>query len=305
MISRRQFTKAALAGLALPALSVRTSGASPVAGVRLGVQTYSFRDIARSGTAGAADVILDSMKACGLDECELWSPQIEVVPEAPRGAPPTEQQSRRDALRAWRLATGRDYFEGIRRRFAAAGVTIYAYNLSFNDSFTDDEIHRGFDAAKALGAEVITASTTLRLARRLVPFVEKHGLPVAMHNHSNLKDPNEFATPESFTAALAMSPHFRVNLDIGHFTAANFDALAFIEAHHARITNLHLKDRKKDQGDNMPWGQGDAPIRETLLWLKKRSSPVRAYVEYEYPGTRGTVAEVTACADYAKKVLTA
>ena len=54
---------------------------------------------------------------------------------------------------------------------------------------------RGFDAAKALGAEVITASTTLRLARRLVPFAEKHGMPVAMHNHSNLKDPNEFATP--------------------------------------------------------------------------------------------------------------
>ena len=284
-------------------LAGRWSVASPVGGVRLGVQTYSFREIARSGSADAVDVILKSMKACGLDECELWSPQIEAP--RPAGAAPLERTAAREALRAWRLSTGPDYFAGIRRRFQAAGMTIYAYNLSFNESFSDEEITRGFDAAKALGAEVITASTTLPAARRLVPFAEKHGLPVAMHNHSNLTDPNEFATPESFTTALAMSPLFKVNLDIGHFTAANFDAIAFLESHHAHVTNLHLKDRKRNQGDTTPWGTGDAPIRDTLLWLKRRSSPIRAYVEYEYPGTRGVVAEVTACADFARQALTA
>ena len=303
MITRRQFTKVALAGVALP-LSARWSDASPVGGVRLGVQTYSFREIARSG-AGAVDVIIGAMKTCGLDECELWSPQIEGGPPAARDATPAEQQKSREALRQWRLSTGRAFYEDIRARFKTAGMSIYAYNLSFNDSFTDDEIHRGFEAAKALGAEVITASTTVSVAKRLVPFAAKHQVPVAMHNHSNVKDPNEFATPESFAAALAMSPQFRINLDIGHFTAANYNALAFLEAHHDRITNLHLKDRKKDQGANTPWGQGDTPIREALLWLKKRGSPVRAYVEYEYPGTRGVVDEVAACADFARKVLTA
>ena len=301
MITRREFARAA--GMALPMLAGRWSAASPVGGVQLGVQTYSFREIARSGSADAVDVILESMKACGLDECELWSPQIEAPPRA--DAAPPEPTAAREALRAWRLSTGPDYFAGIRRRFQAAGMTIYAYNLSFNESFTDEEITRGFDAAKALGAEVITASSTLRAVRRLVPFAERHGLPVAMHNHSNLKDPNEFATPESFTTALAMSPLFKVNLDIGHFTAANFDAIAFLEAHHARVTNLHLKDRKRNQGENTPWGTGDAPIRDTLLWLKRRSSPIRAYIEYEYAGTRGVVAEVTACADFARKALTA
>ena len=51
----------------------------------------------------------------------------------------------------------------------------------------------------------------------------------------------------------------------------------------------------------MPWGSGDTPIRETLAWLKRTKSPVRAYVEYQYPGTRGAVAEVTACADFARR----
>jgi sugar phosphate isomerase/epimerase len=278
---------------------------APIEGVHLGVQTYSFRDIARAGSVGAVDVLLDGMKTCGFEECELWSPQIEAVPPAPRDAPPPEQAKTREALRQWRLSRGPQFYDGIRRRFASAGATIYAYNLSFNESFTDEEIERGFAAATSLGAEVITASTTVRMARRLVPFAEKHRRPVAMHNHSRVDDPNEFATPESFLTALAMSPLFRINLDIGHFTAANFDALAFLETHHARITNLHIKDRKKDQGDNVPWGEGDTPIRETLAWLKRRASPVRAYVEYEYAGTRGTIAEVSACADFARRVLAA
>jgi len=44
---------------------------------------------------------------------------------------------------------------------------------------------------------------------------------------------------------------------------------AFIGEHHAEITNLHLEDRKKNQGDNVPWGLGDTPIREALQPFKR------------------------------------
>jgi hypothetical protein len=114
---------------------------------------------------------------------------------------------------------------------------------------------------------------------------------VAMHNHSNLKDPNEFATPESFAAAMKLSKYFKVNLDIGHFTAANFDAVAYIREHHASITNLHIKDRKKNQGENMPWGQGETPIREVLQLLKQNKYPIAAFLEYEYKGAGTPVDE--------------
>jgi sugar phosphate isomerase/epimerase len=300
MVTRREFTRRTAAGVAA-ALAGGRLDAAPVSGVRLGVQTYSFRDVARRGTPEAATVVIEAMRACGLDECELWSPQIELAPELPPEAAAAAKA--RDVLRAWRTSTGRSYYEGLRKRFADAGLTIYAYNLSFDASFTDAEIERGFEAARALGAEIITSSTTLPVARRLVPFAAKHALPVAMHNHSNLTDPNEFATPTSFTTALAMSPRFRVNLDIGHFTAANFDPLAFLQQHHDRITNLHLKDRRKAQGDNVPWGTGDTPIREVLQWLKQRQSPIRAYVEYEYAGSRGVLDEVKACVEYAQRAL--
>jgi sugar phosphate isomerase/epimerase len=301
MYTRREFHRLTVAGTAIGVLAPWRAIAQQVGGVRLGVQTYSFRDLPRPSGGDASAVLIDAMKTCGFTECELWSPQIEPAPGRP--STPGQRQEAREALRQWRVQTPTSHFEGLRRAFAAAGVSIYAYNLSFNDSFTDEEIDRGFDQARALGAEVITSSTTLSVARRLVPFAARHKRPVSMHNHSNVEDPNEFATPESFTSALAMSPYFRVNLDIGHFTAANFDALAFLRQHHDRITNLHLKDRKRDQGANVPWGEGDTPIREVLQWLKARHSPVRAYIEYEYRGTRTTLDEVGACLAFAKAAL--
>ena len=41
-----------------------------------------------------------------------------------------------------------------------------------------------------------------------------------------------------FQKALDMSNWFMVNLDIGHFSAAGFDQVAYITEHHARITHL-------------------------------------------------------------------
>jgi sugar phosphate isomerase/epimerase len=124
-----------------------------------------------------------------------------------------------------------------------------------------------------------------------------------MHNHSNVEDPNEFATPDSLATAMGLSNYFKLNLDIGHFTAANYDAVAYIREHHDRITNLHLKDRKKNQGDNVPWGSGDTPIREVLQLLKREQWPIRAYVEYEHRGTAGAVEEVKTCVAFARQAI--
>jgi len=298
--TRREFGLLTLAGLALP---VRAFADTIVGGVRLGVQSYSFRELPRTPGGDATAAIIQAMKGTGLSECELWAPQIEPVSAAGRGASAEERQQAREVLRRWRLDTPLDHFRGIRKQFESAGLSIAAYNYSPGADFTDEEIDRGFEMTKALGAGFITSSTTLAVAKRIAPLAAKHKMNVAVHNHSNTSDPNEFATPESFAAALKLSPHFKINLDIGHFTAANYDAVAFLREHHADITNLHLKDRKKNQGDNVPWGQGDTPIAQVLQLLKKEQWPVRAYVEYEHRGTAGPVDEVRTCFDYVKRAL--
>jgi sugar phosphate isomerase/epimerase len=312
MLTRRDFGKITLA--ALPLTSALAKINSKINGVQLGVQTYSFRDLPPEGIV---DAVIKAMTDIGLGECEVFASQFE--PAQPRmggggggrgrGTTPPDpavvaaREKARNDLRNWRLSVSMDHFKGLKKKFDDAGIRIYAYNYSFNTSFTDDEIERGFEMAKALGVRAITASTTVSVAKRVAPFADKHKIIVAMHGHSNITNPEEFAKPESFQAAMDMSKYFWVNLDIGHFFAAGYDPVAYITEHHDRITNLHLKDRKKDQGDNMPWGQGDTPIKPVLTLLKEKKYPIPAYIEYEYRGTESSTAEVKKCFEYAKAAL--
>jgi sugar phosphate isomerase/epimerase len=191
----------------------------------------------------------------------------------------------------------------VRKQFDDAGISLFAYTVNFRDDYTDEELDNAFEQAKTLGVNIIAASTQLSVAKRLVPFMDKHKMMVAVHGHSDIQNPNEFATPESFAKALAMSKNFRINLDIGHFTAANYDAVQFIQENHDHITHLHLKDRKKNQGQNMPWGEGDTPIKPVLTLLKEKRYPIRAFVEYEHRGTGTPVEEVSKCMAYMRAVL--
>jgi len=219
MYTRRDFGKFALASVPASLLAQKKIN-STIGGVMIGAQSYSFREKPLDG-------VLQAMVEIGLGECELFSPHIE-----PKGV------SRED-LRKWRLTVPLDEIKAIRKRFDDAGINLYAFNLSFNDSFTDEEIDRGFVMAKALGVPVITASATVSSAKRVAPFADKHNMIVAFHGHSDIKDPNQFAKPEAFAQALAMSKKFAINLDIGHFVAANYDPVEYIRANHQHILVLH------------------------------------------------------------------
>jgi sugar phosphate isomerase/epimerase len=192
----------------------------------------------------------------------------------------------------------------VRKKFSEAGIRIYALNYSFRKNHTDEEVLHGMEMAKALGTKYITASSTVDQAPRLNELAKKSGVYIAMNNHSNLKDPNEYATPESFGKAMEGNSQIRINLDIGHFTAADFNAVDYLQQHSAQIVTLHIKDRKKNQGANVPFGEGDTPIREVLQLLRTRKWNIPAMIEYEYKGA-DTVEEVRKCFEYCRKALLA
>jgi sugar phosphate isomerase/epimerase len=198
----------------------------------------------------------------------------------------------REALRQWRIETRTEHFETVRKKFNDAGITIFAYTVNYNAQYSDEEIAASFRHAKALGTNIIASSTTVSMAKRIAPFAEKAKMNVAFHGHTNLKDPEQFAAPANFAAALAMSPLYRINLDIGHFVAAGFDPVNYIQENHQHITHLHVKDKKKNDGPNMPWGQGDTPYKEVLLLLKKNRYNIAAMTEMAYQVTVPTREEV-------------
>lgn len=291
-LTRREWSKLALSGVAAAAFSVdgfgkSTKPNSKVAGVQIGVQSYSFRD-------RSLDEAIKAMTEIGLSSCELWQGHLE--PQEFKG------RDNREALRKWRLSVPLDTFRQTRDKFKQAGIDLYAFNISFRDDYTDAEIERGFEMAKALGVKAITASSNVKTAKRIDVYAKRYKMPVGMHNHDNLKDPNEFATPDSFARAMeGTSKYIAINLDIGHFTAANFDPVEFLRQHHDRIVTLHIKDRKRDHGSAVAFGQGDTPIKPVLALLRESKWAIPANIEYEYKGD--TAAEVKRCLDYCKQAL--
>ncbi|HLH39223.1 MAG TPA: sugar phosphate isomerase/epimerase [Bryobacteraceae bacterium] len=273
MFTRRTFHKLAIAAFA--------KINSTIHGVKIGAQTYSFRD-------RDLDACIAAMKQIGLGAAELFQGHVE-----PKDA---------SKLPSWRRNPPLEELRGVRKKFDAAGIELYAFNYSFREDWSDEELARGFEIARALGVKYITASSNVSTAKRLSPLAEQNRIYVAFHNHSLLK-PNEFARPEDFEEALAgRSRYLAINLDIGHFTMAGYDPVTFLEEHHERIITLHIKDVRRNPPAFTPFGQGDTNIRGVLQVLKNKHLQIPAMIEYEYNGA-DTIAEMKKSYAYCKSAL--
>jgi sugar phosphate isomerase/epimerase len=290
--SRRDAMRLMLAGGAAAAvlggsdLEAASRINSVVRGVQIGAQSYSFRDLPH-------DKVIDQYRTVGLGEAELWQGTIE--PDHLNGA----------ALRKWRLTVPLAHYHRIRERFDRGGVLIYAYNFSFRKDMTDDEMKRGFEAARALGVNKITASSNVSLAKRIDQWAQQYKITVGFHGHDQTQDPDEFSTESTFERALNGNSHYLgINLDIGHYVAANGDPVAFLKKWHDRIVTIHVKDRKKNHGPNEPFGQGDTPIVQVLQLIRDNHWKFPANIEYEYgrPGL-DTITEMKKCYAYCRKAL--
>jgi sugar phosphate isomerase/epimerase len=314
-----RFTRRYFGALLVAGPFVARSSAYPaVGGVHIGLQSASF-----TYSGMGIDDIIKTMRELGLAEIDVMAEHVENYLGAPgvqlpgtgrlgpwvaraAGRDPQPGRGRgasgfgrggdpavREALRKWRLEVDLDRFREVGRKFSDAGLRFFSYNLSFNDSYSDEEIERAMLMTKALGTRVMTASSPAAIFPRLAPFLEKHDVIIGIHNHTT--------GPEEFEQAMKASPNVWVNLDVGHFFASGHDPVAYLKEHHARITNIHIKDRMKSNGPEMPFGQGETPLREVLrlVWREKWEFPVCI----EYVGPDGPPAELKRCLDYCKEAL--
>jgi hypothetical protein len=313
--TRREVGKIALAAVAAPSLFPSRAAAqlrdARINGVVVGAQTYSFRAMAADPKA-----IIEAMRTIGLFSAELMSGYAETlagippVPSFGRGADLTADQktqmtAAQDAQRTWRMSTSPSTWAAVRKMWNDAGIDVryLTYNMSGNN-MTDEMIEYGFQMAKGLGVRAITSSTTISMIKRVAPFADKHNMIVAVHGHANIKDPNQISTEETFLQCFETSKNVWANLDIGHYTAAGLNPVDFLKTHHARITNLHVKDRKSlaNGQTNMPFGQGDTPVREVLQLVKNNKWDIAANIEFEYEPNDPLV-EMPKCLQYIKDAL--
>ena len=238
-------------------------------------------------------------------------------PGAPRGGggggraqlTPEQQAERAAAMEKvtkWRAAANANTWKAVTKKFNDAGIDVALLCYNMQDSMKEEDIEYGFAMAKGLGVKGMTTSTTLTMAKRIAPVADKHKLLVGYHGHDATNDANQTATLESYATLMGYGKYNGINLDIGHFTAAGYDAVEFIKQHHDKITNLHIKDRKKDHGPNVAvWGTGDTPIKDVMQLLKKEKYKFPANLELEYPvpADSNIVAEAKKCLAYEKSCL--
>lgn len=323
-LTRRDMGRIALAAAPLAGASAAKRIDSRFGGVQIGAITYSFNRIANPDP----EAIIKAYVEIGLGEAELMSNHCEALagappmpmfrfgggaPKGPGGGRPqltpeqiAERKAAQEKLAEWRKGVNEKTWKGVAKKFADAGIELALLCYNMQDSMKDEDIEYGFSMARGLGVKGITTSTTLTMAKRIAPIADKHKLLVGYHGHDATNDPNQTATLESYQTLMAYGKYNGVNLDIGHFTASGYDAVAFIKEHYKKITNLHLKDRKKDHGPNVAvWGTGDTPMKEVLQLLKKEKYPIPANLELEYPIPEGSdiIAEAKKCLAYVKSCL--
>ena len=295
---------------------------SKFGGVQIGAITYSFRSMPHD-----IDQLLKFCVDSNVSAIEMMGDPAEEFAGKPKnpnpfrmpqkGTPPAPRPPMTDEMKAkiaeyakkvaeWRSTVSMDKFKEIRKKFNEAGISIYAFKpnaLSPNNS--DIEVEYALNAAKALGANSVTIELPMdvKQTQRLGDLGAKHKVYIGYHAHLQ-------ATDTLWDTALEQSPYNSMNLDCGHYIAVGGkntkeSLFALIEAKHNRITSMHIKDRTADGKQNLPWGQGDTPIKEILSLIKKNKYKFPATIELEYdvPESSDAVKEVAKCVEFAKNIL--
>jgi len=280
---------------------------SRFAGVQIGMNVpYNY-----GGRAMPVDEVIAKTAQLNVSAVELRSQPIELfLGVAQTMLEPGREKAAQDKakidLREWRLKNDPSKAAAVKKKFDEAGIKIDVVKYDGIYDFTDPEMDYAFALAKAAGARAISCELEVDGAKRVGTFADKHGLMVGYHGHTH--------TPAAmFEQAFGFAKHNGANLDIGHYIAGNLgDPVEFLKKHHDRITHIHVKDRKKQQadgkdGENVPFGQGDTPIKQVLQTIRDNKWPIQATIEFEYkvPDGSDRMAEMAKCVEYCKQALLA
>ena len=274
-------------------LSAADAAAKPnskVAGVQLGLNVpYSF-----GGGVTDGDEILANCVQLGLSGVELRAQPVELFLGAPKdliyppkkdkNAPKAEAAPPAVTLKEWRKSAPLDRAKEFRAKWENAGVLIEIVKVDGIFKMSDEELDYAFALAKALGGRAISSeiSHTEEELKRVGQFADKHQLMVGYHGHAT-------TTPEHWEAAFALAKYNGANVDLGHFIAGNNTSpVPFLKKYHERITHVHLKDRKFNNGPNTPFGEGDTPIAEVLRLMRDSKWNIQGTIEFEYKTPEGS-----------------
>jgi hypothetical protein len=312
LYTRRELGKLALAGVPAAGILLKSDAGiaagkpnSKWAGVQVGLNVpYSFGNNMMTG-----DETLDRCLQLGVSAVELRSQPVEqflgvplnLISSRGRGTPPPDaaaQKANAEELSKWRAGVPMSKVTDFRKKWEDAGVAIEIVKFDGIYNFPDDVLDYAFNLAKNLGARAISCEIDVPQTKRVGQFADKHKMMVGYHGHT--------ATgPAQWEGAFSFAKFNGANLDIGHFLSGQKTSpVPFLKQHHDRITHIHVKDKTLDD-KNVPFGQGNTPIKEALQTIRDNKWPIQATIEFEYPVPEGSdrMAEMAKSLEYCKNAL--
>jgi sugar phosphate isomerase/epimerase len=253
-MNRRGFLAAAAAG-ALP-LRVSLEGtasprsAAPPGGIKLGVATYSLRELSRADAIAAVGTL--HAKYVNIKSFHL---PYESTPEE--------------------LAAGR-------RAFEDAGLTIVGGGVITLQQDDDDDIRTYFEYARAAGFPLMIIAPTPATLPRIERFVRQYGIGVAIHNHGP-EDPYFPGPRDALRVIRNMDPRVGLCVDLGHTARTGVDVVQALAEAGDRLLDIHSKDLKDllDKDSQCVVGEGAMPLPEIFRQLVVMGYPGSVDLEYE------------------------
>lgn len=307
-LNRRQFTRIAAGALLATPLARAVAAGKPnskFAGVHVGINApYSFGNAAMS-----ADDILKTCVELGFSAIELRTQPIEAQFGAPASLtsaktkvlPAGAAEDHAKKLAAWREGVDMAKARAFRKQWEDTGVFIEVIKVDSIFKMGEGELDYAFTLAKALGARGISTEISKNEEdhKRVGKFADKHKIHLALHGHAS-------TGPAHWEKAFAHGEYVGANVDLGHFVAGDHGSpVPFITKHHQRITHVHVKDRKKGDGPNTPFGEADTPIGEVLRLIRDNKWPIQATIEFEYkvPAGSDRMKELAKCIQFCRAAL--
>jgi sugar phosphate isomerase/epimerase len=253
-MNRRGFLATAAAS-ALP-LRVSLEGigrarpAAPPTTIRLGVATYSLRELSRADAIGAIRAL--RAKYVNIKSFHL----------------PYESTSEE-------LAAGR-------RAFQDAGLIIVGGGVITLQKDDDDDIRTYFEYARAAGFPLMIIAPTPATMPRIERFVRQYGIGVAIHNHG--PEDQYFPAPRDALRVIRnMDPRVGLCVDLGHTARTGVDVVEALAEAGERLLDIHAKDLKdlRDGESQCVVGEGAMPLPAIFRQLVAMGYGGSVDLEYE------------------------
>jgi sugar phosphate isomerase/epimerase len=246
--------------------------ADDFAGLRVGVQSYTFREF-------PVEQALKQTHDLGLSWIELY----------PKHAPARSTESQRKAL----LKLCREY------KVMPVAFGVYKFTK-------DHEANRKvFDYGKVMGMTVFTADPDPDSFDSLERLVKEYQIAIAIHPHGPVGKPPKlhrwYRAEKIMEAVKDRDPLIGACLDTGHLIRAatlgeQLDPVQQIQVMGQRNHAIHLKDNDNARDVNVILGQGVLDVPGVLKALKNAGFKGCVAIEYE-ANPNNPAGDVRACLD--------